>query len=208
MIETSEFPALGSLSSTYASQAQPTQPGSTSTSQHHQQQMYLQGAPGLAPPPPPGIGTSPSQHLNGLPNDQARDDFPSLNTGEGKDRVGVGFAFQPLSRPSECDLAPVHHPIFLDNPLVHCRFFPSLYTAKPRYLPICGTNSLNLHLPLSTATLTLLPQLRRQIRLYQHPALGLWNHGEGIARITTTDCPSPLSVPFNNYWYHRWTSGD
>jgi len=87
MEETSEFPALGSLSSTYASQAQPTQPGSTSTSQHHPQQMYLQGAPGLAPPPPPGIGTSPSQHLNGLPNDQTRDDFPSLNTGEGKDRV-------------------------------------------------------------------------------------------------------------------------
>ena len=100
-----DFPALGShqpqlssSNSTYAAQAQPSQPLGTASQPQHaqlQQQLFMQqqmGGSGLIPPPPPGIAgpaTSPSQS-NGILGENLRgEDFPALGTGaDGRDRVG------------------------------------------------------------------------------------------------------------------------
>ncbi|BEJ16659.1 hypothetical protein CspHIS471_0600600 [Cutaneotrichosporon sp. HIS471] len=105
-----DFPALGSHNqhgnnSTYASQAQPSQGGSS----HLQQQMYNlhigqgQGQmDSMAPPPPPGLSgpTSSSNQPNGA-GEGLRDDFPALGVGEKERMAGVlkigGGSNQPSS---------------------------------------------------------------------------------------------------------------
>ncbi|KLT39072.1 hypothetical protein CC85DRAFT_288900 [Cutaneotrichosporon oleaginosum] len=105
-----DFPALGSHNqhgnnSTYASQAQPSQAGSS----HLQQQMYNlhigqgQGQmDSMAPPPPPGLSgpAGSSSQPNGA-GEGLRDDFPALGVGEKERMAGVlkigGGANQPTS---------------------------------------------------------------------------------------------------------------
>nr|XP_031857468.1 uncharacterized protein CI109_007140 [Kwoniella shandongensis]KAA5524540.1 hypothetical protein CI109_007140 [Kwoniella shandongensis] len=106
-----DFPALGSHpqhGSTYAAQAQPSQPSTASNQQQQQQNTHLQQQQqlflqqqqlGVAPPPPPPPGISgPAGAGSGQANGALGDDFPAL--GDGKDGRLSNYLRNP-SNPSQ-----------------------------------------------------------------------------------------------------------